>query len=144
MLWRSCQRERYTLALRIRQSMGYSLLMRVGTLSIAALVSITMLAMQMTGLHLHASQTSDNASLHGVHVHDVDSDGHDHSADVDVSLSDLGMVWSKIMSGLLVDFSIVLAIVSAIHSLRPPPAPILFQQRRLRWRPLLRAPPLVS
>jgi len=71
--------------------------MRFVPLSIVAFAGVAMLLMQMSGLHLQAGNHDADAALPRVHMHDVGLDGHDHSADVDVSLIDYGIVWSKTM-----------------------------------------------
>jgi hypothetical protein len=116
--------------------------MRFVLFLIIAFAGVAMLAMQMSGLHLHAGDQGDDAALHGAHVHDVDSDGHDHSADVDVSLTDFGIVWTKVLSVLLAVFIALPAVVWILHTLWPPPALLTSLRRRSRWRPPLRAPPL--
>ena len=116
--------------------------MRFAPLSIVAFAGVAMLLMQMSGLHLHAGDHGDDAALHGAHVHDVEPGGHDHGADVDVSLIDFGIVWSKLMPVLMAILPTVLAVTWILHTLRPPPAPLMSLRRRSRWRPPLRAPPL--
>ncbi len=116
--------------------------MRSVPLSIIALACTAMLSMQMSGLHLHAGGPSGDVGVHGAHLHDVDPDGHDHSADVDVSLIDFGIVWAKFMPALLAVFVTLPAIVWVLHALWPPPTALIPLRRRLRWRPPLRAPPL--
>ena len=116
--------------------------MRFGHLAIIAFAGVAMLSMQTSGLHLHAGDHGDDAALHGAHVHDVGPDGHDHTADVDVSLVDFAIVWSKIMPVLLAILPTALAIVWVLHALWPPPIPLTPLRRRSRWRPPLRAPPL--
>ena len=116
--------------------------MRFAPLSIVAFAGVAMLSMQMSGLHLHVGDHHNDAALHGAHVHDVDPDGHDHSADVDVSVIDFGIVWSKIMPVLLSIFPTTLAIVWVLHTLWPPTTLLIPLRRRSRWRPLLRAPPV--
>ena len=116
--------------------------MRFVPLSIIAFAAVAMLSMQVSGLHLHAGDHGDDAALHGAHVHDVDPDGHDHSADVDVSLIDFGIVWAKVIPVLLAVFVTLLAIVWILQTLWPPPAPQMSLRRRSRWRPPQRAPPL--
>lgn len=132
----------YPALLGIREPMRYSPPVKFRPLFLLVLAGVAMLSMQMTGLHLHASEPGSNTGLHGSHVHDVDSDGHDHRADVDVSLIDFGIVWSKIMPVLLAVFVTLPAIVWILHALWPPPAPLMPLRRRSRWRPPLRAPPL--
>jgi hypothetical protein len=80
--------------------------------------------------------------LHAEHVHDADPDGHDHSADVDVSIFELGTLWAKLAFLLpaLGMFLLVPPIRCWIlrHSAEPSPA----RRSQSRWRPPLRAPPL--
>ena len=101
-----------------------------------------MLCLQMSGLHVHANAHDEASGLHGAHLHDLDSDGHDHSADVDVSLLDLGIVWSKLMPVLLLAIAIILPVVWTLQTIWPPPLRMPSLRRRSRWRPPLRAPPL--
>ena len=72
--------------------------MRLAPLSIVAFAGVAMLLMQMSGLHLHAGDHVDDAALHGAHVHEVGPDGHDHTADVDVSLIDYGLTRVRLMA----------------------------------------------
>ena len=116
--------------------------MRLTPLSIVAFAGVAMLLMQMSGLHLHAGDHGDDAALHGAHVHEVGPSGHDHTADVDVSLIDFGIVWSKIMPVLMAILPTALAVVWVVHTLWPPPTTLIPLRRRSRWRPPLRAPPL--
>ncbi|HNP35401.1 MAG TPA: hypothetical protein PKK10_06075 [Woeseiaceae bacterium] len=116
--------------------------MKFASLPIVVLAVVALLLMQFSGLHLHAGDLGDGAALHGTHVHDVGSDGHDHTADVDVSLIDFGIVWSKIMPVLMAILPVALAIVWVLHTLWPPPTTLIPLRRRSRWRPPLRAPPL--
>jgi hypothetical protein len=98
------------------------------------------LLLQASGLHLHASLEPENAGLHAEHFHVADPDGHDHAADVDVSLLELS-VWAKLYPVLICFLALFLAV--SVFSwrnrfLRPvdpsssPPC---------HWRPPLRAPP---
>lgn len=116
--------------------------MRLTPISIVAFAGIAMISLQMSGLHVHASAHQDASSLHGAHVHDLDSDGHDHSADVDVSVLDPGIVWSKLMPALMLAIAIILPVVWTRQTVWPPPLRMLSLRRRARWRPPLRAPPL--
>lgn len=101
-----------------------------------------MLFLQMSGLHVHADAHDEASGLHGTHVHDLDSDGHDHSADVDVSVLDLGIVWSKLMPVLLLTTAVILAIAWTRQTVWPPPIRVPSLRQRSGWRPPLRAPPL--
>lgn len=116
--------------------------MRLTPVSIVAFAGIAMLCLQMSGLHVHANAHDEASGLHGTHVHDLDSDGHDHSADVDVSVFDPGIVWSKLMPALVLAIAIILPVVWTLQTVWPPPLRMLSLRRRARWRPPLRAPPV--
>lgn len=116
--------------------------MKSVSISIVAVAVLALLMMQFSGLHLHASNLDDSAALHGSHVHDVESDGHDHTADVDVSIIDLGIVWSKIMPVLMAILPTALGIVWVLHTLLSAPTTPFPICRRTNRRPPLRAPPL--
>lgn len=116
--------------------------MRLAPLSIIVFIGIAMISLQMSGLHMHANAQDGASGLHGKHVHDLDSDGHDHSADTDVSVLDPGIVWSKLMPVLLLAILVILAVVWTRQMVWPRPARVLPLHRPPRWRPPLRAPPL--
>jgi len=122
--------------------MRYSPVVKFRSLFLVVLTGVAMLSMQLAGLHLHAGEPGADVGVHGTHLHEVDADGHDHSKAVDVTLVDLGIVWSKLMPVLLTAFPTILAVVWTLHTLWPPPAPLTSLRRRSRWRPPLRAPPL--
>jgi hypothetical protein len=109
---------------------------------IVLLCIVALLTLQSAGLHLHANVHTDGMQLHTEHVHDADSDGHDHSADVDVTIFELGMLWAK-LALLLPSLGILVLLapgsfrVCRYTSERPPA-----QRRQARWRPPLRAPPV--
>jgi hypothetical protein len=86
--------------------------------------------------------TADGMQLHGEHVHDADPDGHDHSADVDVSIFELGTLWAKLLFVLpVLGFALAISATGCWRSRRPSvTTPV--QRWRSRWRPPLRAPPL--
>lgn len=126
----------------ILETLRYSLPMRIVPLAIIAVVGIAMFSLQISGLHMHVSVQGDASGLHGAHVHQLDTDGHDHGGDLDVSVLDPGTVWSKIMPVLLLAYSILLAVVWTRQWFWPPPQHIFSPRRRSRWRPPLRAPPL--
>ena len=103
-----------------------------------------LLALQTVGLHLHANPHTDGMQMHAEHIHSVDPDGHDHSADLDVTIIELGMLWAKLLpallcAGLLLPVPLLLRWAGCgwYHSLLPP-------GNTSRWRPPLRAPPLVA
>ena len=122
----------------------YLRLMRLAPTFIVASICIALLGMQLSGMHLHASEQGDSGGLHTTHVHVSDPDGHDHSADFDVSAFELGAIWSKLLAFLPTLAITLLAVAWVIHSLRAPPPQRLTQRRRIHWRPPLRAPPLFT
>ncbi len=101
-----------------------------------------MLSLQMSGLHMHADTYGEPNGLHGLHVHDLDSDGHDHRADVDISVLDQGLVWSPLSPLCALILASLLALVWTPALVRPSPNRHLCVRHRTRWRPPLRAPPL--
>ena len=105
---------------------------------------LALLVLQSAGLHLHANAHTEGMQLHAEHVHDADPDGHDHSADVDVSIFELGTLWAKLVF-LLPLLALVLLVPirgSRLSRTAPQAAPACRSQ--LRWRPPLRAPPLLA
>lgn len=122
--------------------MRYSPTMRDWSPYLVAFAGIALVSFQMSGLHMHAGTQSDDATIHGAHIHSADPDGHDHSADIDVFLLDLGIVWSKLMPFLVALSPTALAIIWIFHSLRPTAVKTFPLRRRSHWRPPLRAPPL--
>ena len=108
---------------------------------IIAFMCVSILTLQLVGLHAHLDFQSGDAELHRVHLHDVDSDGHDHSSDIDVSVFDDGFVWTKLFA-FLISCSVLLVVISGIlqvagqyFSNAPPPKHGSYR------RPPLRAPP---
>ena len=105
-------------------------------LSIVALVIL-----QSAGLHLHANVHTEGMQLHAEHVHDGDPDGHDHSADVDVTIFELGTMWAKL--ALLLPWLALLVLVapSNFRICRYSPERLPAIRSQAHWRPPLRAPP---
>ena len=118
--------------------------MRAAPLCLLAVVHIALLSMQATGLHLHVNVHGDAGGLHGSHLHYADPDGHDHSDELDVSVSEPGATWSKIFPFLVLAVSLLAAVVWMVRTFFPPPVIIPSTRRRSRWRPPLRAPPLTA
>ncbi len=102
---------------------------------------LALLALQAVGLHLHANVGAEGLDLHAAHIHGADPDGHDHSADVDVSVVELGTLWAK-LSALLILFCLVLACPAVVGwRVKAPQQLEVPQASSERWRPPLRAPP---
>ena len=111
--------------------------------SIAVFACVCLLTMQLSGLHLHVDPGGNDTGMHGTHVHDADPDDHDHSADVDVSLLEqLSSSWSKLIPLLIICVIVLAAVAWTQTRLRSPPAQSGKARYRVRWRPLLRAPPI--
>ncbi|MFV1998698.1 MAG: hypothetical protein ACC641_11915, partial [Acidiferrobacterales bacterium] len=61
--------------------------MRPATALLIAIICLSLLAMQMSGLHLHVGADNESAALHGSHVHDADPGEHGHSHDAETDIS---------------------------------------------------------
>ena len=105
-------------------------------------VSLCLLSMQMSELHLHIDTSGKPARLHGAHLqHDVSS-AHSHNAEIDVPLLEqLGATWSKLLP--LILFCAILLVVRGWLQQRIwiPPTQVGTLYRQGYWRPPLRAPP---
>lgn len=111
---------------------------------ILILCCTTLLVLQAVGLHLHANLQTVGVNLHAEHVHGVDPDGHDHSADVDVSIVELGTFWAK-LAPMLLSIGLLLLVPPVLSwSRRIRIESLLTFPDKQRWRPPLRAPPFVS
>ena len=98
--------------------------------------------MQMSGLHLHIETHGNDAPYHGTHLHQADTSGHDHNADIDVQILDqLSPTWAKMIPLLLICAILLIVLGWSQQLLWVRPAPIGALRRRNRWRPPLRAPP---
>jgi hypothetical protein len=117
--------------------------MRLAPAFIIALFFITLLSMQLSGMHMHVNPQGDSGELHGSHTHDHDPgpSGHDHSSDIDVSVLELGATWAKLLTFLVPIATLLLSVVWVLQSNWPPSRILQSLQRRSRWRPPLRAPP---
>lgn len=120
----------------------YSQSMHGFSTSAAAFACLCLLALQLSGLHLHVDIGGEQAESHGTHMHQFLSPEDNHSGEVDVQLLEqLVGQWSKIVA--LVSYVFVLILAAWI--VRPtwsPPLSSGQSERRLHWRPQLRAPPL--
>ena len=117
--------------------------MRHATLSVFALACISLVAVQVSGLHLHAeSGGHDEAGAHKPHLqqafsHDVDHGG----AHVDIA------VFEFAPGSFEVDVVVPNSAVAEFLTLAPvdyrwtKPEPQKLSGRYVRWRPPLRAPP---
>jgi len=104
---------------------------------------LSLLTMQMSGLHLHVSVDSQSGALHGTHLHDAvtDAHGHDHDGEVDVSSFEPGVAWSKLIPILVALIFALLSIWRTSKTVRHPLVERFRTRHRFHWRPPLRAPP---
>lgn len=117
--------------------------MRQKSLFIVFYMSIALLFMQWSGLHLHIGADEHANTLHVAHVHGVDLDdhGHDHEADIDVSLFELSTNWFKqIQYFLLLTVALVIGVTVSFVVWSPPFINPIYHSRSY-WRPILRGPP---
>lgn len=117
--------------------------MRPAAILLIGIMCLSLLATQMSGLHLHVSADGERAALHGTHIHDTDPDthGHRHDDDTDVSPFEPGGAWSKLILFIVALVFTLLAMVWAGKTVWPPRVERLSTRHRSRWRPPLRAPP---
>lgn len=109
---------------------------------LTAIVCLCLLAMQLSGLHLHIDTVNKDTGLHGTHTHQLISSDHDHNAEVDVQLLEQ---YSSSVSKLIPVISQVILLVTALWIVGPLWSPSITPEKariRLRWRPPLRAPPI--
>jgi hypothetical protein len=111
--------------------------------SIAALACAGLLAIQLSGLHMHVDAAGDARGMHGTHVHQLDPDDHDHSTDIDVSvLEQVSVSWSKLVPLLFTAAILLASVVWRRLKVRAPPEITAKASGNIRWRPPLRAPPI--
>jgi hypothetical protein len=111
-------------------------------LSLVTLACIGLLSVQLSGLHMHVGATGDPIDTHGIHLHESDPDGEDHSADSDVSvIEEFGSTWTKLLP-LLFAAVIMLSSMGWIQVASRPTPQALAIRRVHHWRPPLRAPPI--
>ena len=80
--------------------------MQIPPRPLALFACLCLLAVQMSGVHLHIETHNDSANLHGTHLHQAENHGHDHhhNADIDVSLLEkLSMNWTQLIPLILAD-----------------------------------------
>lgn len=109
----------------------------------AVIACVCLLAMQMSGLHLHVDVDGHDAGIHGAHLHQPTPSDHDHSVETDVSLLEqMGFSWSTLVP-LILTCVIALALIGWLQfRLRFPLKQTSNVRHRHRWRPPLRAPPI--
>jgi hypothetical protein len=117
--------------------------MRTTSALLIAIMCLSLLTMQMSGLHLHVSVDSPSGVLHGTHLHDAEpvGHGHDHDDAIDVSYFEPGVTWSKLIPIFVALIFALLPIIRTSTTVRPPLVERFPTRHRSHWRPLLRAPP---
>jgi hypothetical protein len=110
--------------------------------SLAVFACVSLLAMQMSGLHLHIEADKSAANLHGTHLHQVENNGHDHTTDIDVSLVEkLRSTWTQLIPLIFACAILLIAQGWRQQRLWLPPLKLGKLSRHTHWRPPLRAPP---
>jgi hypothetical protein len=117
--------------------------MRLAPALLIAIMCLSLLTLQMSGLHLHVSADSQSDALHGTHLHDADPEwrGHDHDAEIDVSSFEPGFTFSKLIPILIALIFALLPIIRTCTTVWPSLVERFPTRHRSRWRPPLRAPP---
>jgi hypothetical protein len=117
--------------------------MRSSPALLIAIMCLSLLTMQMSGLHLHVSIDSQIGALHGTHLHDADPEwrGHDHDAEIDVSSFEPGFTFSKLIPILIALIFALLPVIRTSTTVWPSLVERFPTRHRSRWRPPLRAPP---
>lgn len=122
--------------------------MRMFPTFITTLVSIAIVALQLGGLHLHASTTDHDIDLHVAMAPSHEAADHEHSAhgQLEVSLTDAAMLGDgKFKPAFMAGFSLPGLSRAGTAQSRPAAPPRLGGPSRVpRWRPPLRAPPTLS
>lgn len=116
--------------------------MRLTISALLILVCVSLLSLQISGLHQHAGTQAVNADTPGTHLHDINTDGHEHDSEIDISFFELGVTWSKTLPFLVALVSLLLVISRTAQLVLFPNYERLKPRKRSRWRPPLRAPPL--
>ena len=119
----------------------YTFRMRRTVWPVLTLTCLSLLGLQLSGLHMHVNDHGYSGAPHGTHVHEGGTDPHEHEHETDVTIFELGTITSKHFFFLIaVAFSLV-TLFSVSRRLTPIYEPLIATGRRVRWRPLLRAPP---
>jgi hypothetical protein len=116
--------------------------MRVRSPELLMLLCVCLLAMQVSGLHLHASLDGSN-NIHGTSALEFDPDGHGHEEGSDVSFLESATGWVKPLPFLVLFISALFACILIRTPFWTPVTKLLHFPRHIRWRPPLRAPPLL-
>jgi hypothetical protein len=114
--------------------------MRPASLKLTAILCFCLLAMQVSGLHLHTGLEG-NGGIHATHIHAADPDGNGHEGDSDVSFFEVFTRWMKPIPFLFLFIATAFALVTYGKQVWVPIAKTFRPSRHSRWRPPLRAPP---
>ena len=124
--------------------------------SVILLACLSLLALQLSGLHMHVDADGYVGTPQGTHVHGTDTHlvgaddrhehtgGQDHDGDKDMSVVELNTGVSKLLVFLVwlgLGLFTVLRPATQILPIAAVPRPVV---RNTRWRPPLRAPPHFS
>jgi hypothetical protein len=123
-----------------QKQMRYHHPMRPAPPKLMAILCFCLLAMQVSGLHLHAGLEG-NGDLHTTHVHAADPDGNGHETDSDVSFFEASSRWMKPIPFLFLFIAAVFALVTYGKQAWVPVTKPFHPCSHFRWRPPLRAPP---
>ena len=120
--------------------------------SIAIFACLSLLVLQLSGLHLHVDAAGEDAGMHVAHAHynapkDYGRHGvveeHDHSADTDISLTEqLNASWTKLIPLLIKVVIAVLLGQGLLARIRWTPTESGTVRHVKHWRPPLRGPPI--
>jgi hypothetical protein len=92
--------------------------------AVVFLVSLSLLGLQLSGLHMHVDDHGYSGAAHGAHVHDAAGahthgaavDPHDHSHDTDVAVFELGAIAAKHLVFLIAASVVLFALVRIMRS----------------------------
>ena len=122
--------------------------MRSAPTIIVALACMALLVVQFSGLHLHASSADHEMDVHAAVMPAHDADGHEHTAhsQIDVSLTDAAVLKDAKIKLPFIAALLFAALFLSVVLQRLPRAPryLAGLSRKARWRPPLRAPPVLS
>lgn len=132
---------------------------------------LSLVALQMSGLHMHVNANGFAGTPEGTHLHDAhhhDSPAHHdsapiahehaahehtahehaagqgHTSDTDISIFELNTALSKLPLDLIAPALFLLMVLQPADTISPVASVSRQVRRHERWRPPLRAPPLFS
>ena len=114
--------------------------MRVVSPRLLMLLCVCLLAMQVSGLHLHASHHG-SSEVHGTHIHPADVDGHSNESGTDIGYLAYVIGWMKPIPFLLLFITPLILVVEHSRQVWAPITKTFHPYCYSHWRPPLRAPP---